>query len=70
MLDLSHNELTFQAVEANAILNLLKSYGINKAARLDKVSGRLLKCGADVLTIPITQICNLSIKNISLYHRL
>ena len=70
MLDLSHNELTFQAVEANAILSLLKTYGINKAARLDNVSGRLLKCVADVLTILITQICNLSIKNISLYDRL
>ena len=40
----------------------LKSCNVNKAARIDNASGRFLKDGADVLGIPMTQICNLSIK--------
>ena len=28
---------------------------------MDKTSGRFLKDGADILAIPVTQICNLSI---------
>ena len=36
--------------------------GTNKAAGIDDFNGRFLKDGADILTIPITQICNLSIK--------
>ena len=52
MFDLSHNKLSFEAVQANAILNLLKIYSINKASRIDIASVRLLKRGADVLTIP------------------
>ena len=43
-------------------IEAVKNYNINKAARIDDISGRLLKDGADVLAIPITQICNLSIK--------
>ena len=33
-----------------------------KAAGLDNLSGKFLKDGATVLTKPISQICNLSIK--------
>ena len=62
MFDLSHNKLNFQTVQPNTISNLLKSCNVNKAAGIDNVSGRFLKDGADVLGIPITQICNLSIK--------
>ena len=62
MFDLSHNKLNFQTVQSNTISNLLKACNINKAAGIDDVSGRFLKDGADVLAIPITQICNLSIK--------
>ena len=62
MLYLSHNKLNFQTVQSNTISNLLKACNINKAAGIDDVSGRFLKDGADVLAIPITQICNLSIK--------
>ena len=60
--DLSHNKLNFQAVQSNTISNLLEACNINKAAGIDDVSGRFLKDGVDVLAIPITQICNLSIK--------
>ena len=60
MFELSRNKLSFQTVPI--ISNLLKSCNVNKAAGRDDVSGRFLKDGADVLAIPITQICNLSIK--------
>ena len=62
MFELSHNKLNFQTVQPNTISNLLKSCNVNKTAGIDNVSGRLFKYGADVLGIPITQICNLSIK--------
>ena len=62
MFELSHNKLNFQTVQPNTISNLLKSCNVNKAAKIDNVSGRILKDGADVLGIPITQICNLSIR--------
>ena len=63
MLESSLNKLNFQTVQHNLLnCNLLKSCNDNKAAGIDNVSGRFLKDGADVLGIPITQICNLSIK--------
>ena len=63
MLELSLNKLNFRTVQHNLLnCNLLKSCNVNKAAGIDNVSGRFLKDGADVLGIPITQICNLSIK--------
>ena len=62
MFELSHNKLNFQSIEPNTISNLLKSCNVNKANRIDNISGRFLKDEATVLGIPITQICNLSIK--------
>ena len=62
MFDLSHNKLNFQRVQSNTISNFLKTCNINKAAIIDDVSGRFLKDDAYVLAIPITQICNLSMK--------
>ena len=62
MFGLSHNKLNFQTVQPNTISNLLKSSNVNKASGIDNVSGRFLKDGADVLGIPITQICSLSIE--------
>ena len=59
MFELCH-KLNFQTRKPNTISYLLKSCNVNKAARIDNVSGRFLKYGADVF--PITQICNLSIK--------
>ena len=59
---MSHNKLNFQTVQPNAIRNLLKLCNVNEAVRIDNVSGRFLKNGVNVLGIPITQICNLSIK--------
>ena len=59
---MSHNKLNFQTIQSNTFPNLLKSCNVNKAAGIDNISGRFLKGGADVLALPITQICNLSIK--------
>ena len=40
----------------------MKNVEVNKATSIDNISGRFLKDGADILAIPVTQICNLSIK--------
>ena len=53
MFKLSHNKLNFQTVQPNTISNLLNSCNFNKAARIDIVSGRLLKDDGDVLGIPL-----------------
>ena len=45
-----------------AVFKLLKNVELNKAAGMDNISGRFLKDGADILAIPVTQICSLSIK--------
>ena len=45
-----------------AVLKIFKNVEVNKAAGIDNISGRFLKDGADILAIPVTQICNLSIK--------
>ena len=41
------------------ILNILK--GLNPAG-VDNLSGKLLKCGDDILARPISQLCNFSIR--------
>ena len=40
----------------------MKNVKVNKAAGIDNISGRFLKDGVNILAIPVTQICNLSIK--------
>ena len=55
-------KLHFQTIQSRYIPDLLKNCDINKAAGIDDLSGRFLKDGANILTMPITQICNLSIK--------
>ena len=62
MFKLSHDKLNFQTVQSNTISNFVKLCNVNKAAGIDNVCSRFLKHGAKVLGIPITQICNLSIK--------
>ena len=62
MFNLNPKKLHFQIIQSRYISDLLKNCDINKAARIDDLSGRFLKDGADILTMPITQICNLSIK--------
>ena len=62
VLYLLENRLTFQTIESSSVLKLLKNVEIDKSAGMDNISGRFLKDGADILAIPVTQICNLSIK--------
>ena len=62
MFNLNPKKLTFQTIQTRYISDLLKNCDINKAAGIDDLSDRFLKDGADILTIPITQISNLFIK--------
>ena len=54
--------LTFQIIQTRYISDLLKNCDTNKSTGTDDLYGRFPKDGADILTISITQICNLSIK--------
>ena len=62
MFNLYPKKLTFQAIQTRYISDLLKNCETNKAAGIDDLSGRFSKDAADILTIPITQIWNLSTK--------
>ena len=62
MFNLNPKKLHFQTIQSRYISDLLKNFDINKAAGIDDLSGRFLKDGADILTMPITQICDLSVK--------
>ena len=61
MFNLYPKKLTFKTIQTRYISDILKSCDANKAAGIDYLSDRFLKDGADLLTIPITQICNLCI---------
>ena len=58
MFDSIDNKLT---VHTN-ISNLFKAYDIERVVERNNVSGRVLGNGFNVLAIPITQICHLSIR--------
>ena len=47
--------------EKNYILKILRDINTSKAAGIDRLPGRFLKDGANVLAKPVTDICNLSI---------
>ena len=57
-------DLNFQVSETvpEKILSILKGLNPSMAAGIDNLSGKFLKDGAHVLTWPISQLCNLSIK--------
>ena len=56
MFNLYPKKLTFQTIQTRYISDLLKNCDSNKAAGNDDLSGRFLEDGADILTIPITQV--------------
>ena len=62
MFSLNPKRLTFQTIQTKYISDLPENCYINKAAGIDNLSGRFLKDGVDISTMPITQVCNLSIK--------
>ena len=47
--------------EKDHILKILRDINTSKATGIDRLPGRFLKDGANVLAKPITDICNLSI---------
>ena len=62
ILDLLPNKFSFSNVTEEFVLKLLKDMNTDKAAGIDNLSGKFLKDGANILTKPISKICNLSIK--------
>ena len=62
MFDLNPKRVTFQTIQTKYISNLLQNCDINKATGIDNLSGRFLKDGADILTMPTIQIFSISIK--------
>ena len=47
--------------EKDYVLKILRDIGTSKAAVIDRLPGRFLKGGVDVLAKPVTDICNPSI---------
>ena len=47
--------------EKDYVLKILRDISTSKAAGIDRLPGRFLKDGVDVLAKPVTDICNLSI---------
>ena len=61
-LNLKGDPFHFTKVSEKTISDFLKELKTNKATGIDNLSGRFLKDGSKVLATPIAQICNLSIK--------
>ena len=59
---MEENKCRFHTTESSSVLKLLKNVKVNKAASIDNISAWFLKDGANILAIPVTQICNLSMK--------
>ena len=57
------NNFHFKSINENCIYEDLKAINTFKAAGIDNLSGKFLKDGAKILSLPISQICNLSIKS-------
>ena len=56
------NSFNFYEINESYIYKQLIAINSHKAAGIDNISGRFLKDGSKVLALPISQICNLSIK--------
>ena len=61
-LDLSEGLFSFRPIQEETVLKILQSLDIEKSAGIDNISGKFLKDGAEFLSRPLTEICNLSIK--------
>ena len=60
--NIKENSFHFSEVTEDSIFKQLISINSNKAAGMDNISGKFLKEGAKFLALPLSQICNLSIK--------
>ena len=61
-LNTENQKFTFSPTSEDEILKLLSDTNPEKAAGIDNLSGRFLKDGAVVLALPISKLCNLSMK--------
>ena len=61
-LNIENQKFTFSATSKDEVLKLLKDTNPEKPVGIDNLSGRFLKDGAVVLTLPISKLCNLSMK--------
>ena len=61
-LDPINTKFKFSTVSKDDILKILLEIKPEKAAGIDNISGKFLRDGATVIAKPISQICNLSIK--------
>ena len=61
-LNTENQKFTFSPTSEDEVLKLLKDTNPEKAAGIDNLSGRFLKDGAVVLALPISKLCNLSMK--------
>ena len=57
-----NQNFTFLPTSGDEVLKLLKDTNLEKAAGIDNLSGRFLKDGAVVLALPVSKVCNLSMK--------
>ena len=64
--NLNDGAFTFQKISHNDVYKILKDVNVSKAAGLDDLNGKFLKDGANALSFPIAQLCNLSI-NLSIF---
>ena len=56
------NSFIFHETNEDYIFKQLTALHPQKASGIDNISGKFLKDGAKILALPISQICNLSIK--------
>ena len=56
------NDFKFSKVLVDNVANILKEIDSSKAAGIDNIGGKFIKDGAAILALPLTQICNLSIR--------
>ena len=54
-------DFCFFGTTEKQVLKIMQDIKSSKAARVDKLSGRFLKDGADILPKPVSALCNLSI---------
>ena len=60
-IELPDGPFAFSHVHESQIMNILGKFYTNKSAGIDGLSGSFLKDGAKILSIPITDLVNLSI---------
>jgi len=59
---LRENNFSFQSIDESIITDILENLDESKAAGFDNIPGTLLKDGSEILSKPISDILNLSIK--------